>query len=162
MKGDIIKNCQVKKGKNGQIEQYKEKKDDDIFKTKIIFRVKPIIKKYNKEDIKIDKNYISCEKKTVEEIVPDVYEDENNDGIIDDEYLRDLASSLRSSIDKSTNMSINMSLQQSYNQSYADGIYDSLHGSNMQFSSGKGLLNRMKQVFRSSVEVHESNNDLIN
>ena len=45
-----------------------------------------------------------------------------------------------------------MSLGKSYNQSYADGIYDSVNGSKLRLSGGKGILNRLKQAFDDEIE----------
>jgi hypothetical protein len=147
--GGLIKDCQIKKGKNGIIEQYEEKKQD-IFKTKL-FKAKPIIKKYNKKDIKINEEYKLCENLSEKDILQ---EDENYEEL-DDDNIRELGNLLRLSIDKSTNSSINGSIRQSYNQSYAEGIYDSLHGSNLVLSGGKGILGKLKQVFGSTNAIEK-------
>lgn len=152
----LINNYQVRKGIKGIIEQYEEKKDD-IFKTQIIFERKPIIKKYNKNDIKVNNKYILCENLREDEIIPELYEDENNDEITTENIVKELASSLKSSIDKSINSSISRSIQQSYNQSYnqsyTDGVSDSIHGSKLKLSGG--LLSKLNPVCGSIAEVPE-------
>ena len=168
--GGLTKHCQVRKGINGNIENYEEKKDD-IYSTQIVFQVKPIIKKYNKDNIKINKNYILCENLKEEEIVPELYEDEINynnneeeeEEELNENYIKDLANSLRSSIDKSVNSSINNSIRQSYNQpynqsynQYTDGIYDSIHGSKLKIANGKGIIGKMAQVIYTIEEMPEN------
>ena len=147
LKGDLIKYCQLRRGINSNFEQFipKEEKKIDIFKTDIFYIPKSTIKKFNKNDIKINKEYILCENLTEEQIIPDLYEDSNLGENEADIYARELAASLRSSIDKSTNSSINNSLR----QSYTDNIYDSIHGSNLKTSTGKGIYNRLSQFYGS-------------
>ena len=155
----FIYNCQVRKGIKGKIEQYEEKKDN-IFGTQLIFEKKPILKKYNKNDIKINNKYKLCENLREEEIIPELYEDDiNNDEVDTENMIKEIAISLRGSIDKSLNSSINRSIQQSYNQSYADGIYDSIHGSKLKLSSGKGILGKLNQVFGSIAEMPENDKE---
>ena len=54
----------------------------------------PCIKKYNKNEIKINKNYISAEDLSEKDIIPDLYKEEEYD-------IKSLEKSLESSIDKS-------------------------------------------------------------
>ncbi len=68
---------------------------------------------------------------------------------MDENIINDLANSLRCSIDKSINNSINASIRKSFNQSYGEGIYDSINGSKLRLSGGKGILSRLNQVFGS-------------
>ena len=156
LKGDLIKYCQIRRGINGTLEQFitKEERKIDIFKTDIFLEPKSAIKKYNKNDIKIDENYILCENLTEEQIIPDLYEESiiaENDV---NEYAREMAASLRGSIDKSTNSSINNSIRQSITES----IYDSIHGSNLKNSTGKGILGKLNQFYGSkNLELIEEN-----
>ena len=153
LKGDLIKFCQIKKGKDGILENYKGKNNTDIRETKIVFKVKPVIKKFDKNNIKINKSYKLCENLREEEIIPDLFEDINEE-VGNDNYVKELANSLRSSIDKSINSSINNSIRQSfnqsYNQSYADGIHDSIRGSKLKVSGGT-ILQRLTQYYNNSM-----------
>ena len=159
--GGFLKDCQVKKGSQGIIEQYEEKKED-VFQTAIRFKRKSTIKKFDKNDIKKNDKYVLCENLKEEQIIPELFEDENKDEL-EESYVKELASSLKSSIDKSFSSSINKSIQQSYNQSYnqsySDGNCDSLHDSKLKTSGGKGLLNKLGQTFDSIVEINEDDND---
>ena len=147
LKDDLIKYCQIRKGINGILEEFipKEERKIDIFKTDLFLAPKSTIKRYNKSDIKINKEYILCENLTEEQIIPELFEDSNLCENEPDQYARELAASLRSSIDKSTNSSINNSIK----QSNADNIYDSIHGSTLKNSTGKGILNRLTQFYGS-------------
>ena len=158
--GDLLKFCQVRKGINNIIENYEEKKDlkDDIYQTRLNLEIKPIIKKFDKKDIKVDDKYSLRENMNEEDIVPELYDDINEEE--KDQIINGIATSLRSSIDKSINSSINSSIRQSYNQAYNQseegGIYDSLHGSLLKLSGGKGILSRLTQAFNNSIaEVPE-------
>ena len=148
MQNELISFCLYKKGENGEVEQYEEKDEEKVFNKNVI--KKKCIKNYNKSNIKINKNYILCENLAEEEIIPELYED--NDDNLDERDVNELANSLRCSVDKSINNSINASIRKSFNQSYADGIYDSINGSKLKLSGGKGILSRLNQVFGSVVE----------
>ena len=160
--GGLISSCQVRKGVNGTLKPYEEKKID-IHHTLIIFKNKSTIKEYDKNDIKINKNYVLCENLKEEEIIPDLYDIDYNNEEETESHVKELASSLKRSIDKSINSSINSSIKQSYNQdynlsynvSYADGIYDSIQGSKIKTNGDKGILHRLNQVFGSIAEVPE-------
>ena len=122
--------------------------------TDIFLAPKSTIKKYNKNDIKINKDYILCENLTEEQIIPDLYEESNIAENDVNEYAREMAASLRGSKDKSTNSSINNSIRQSITES----IYDSIHGSNLKTSSGKGILSKLNQFYGSkNLELIEEN-----
>jgi hypothetical protein len=159
LKGDLAKCCQVKKGKNGQLENYVEKKfGSNIYETQIVFKIQPSIKKFDKNSIKINENYKLCENMREEDIIPELYEDNvEAEEIENGNYVDKLANSLRSSIDKSLNSSINRSIQQSinqsynqmYNQSYADGVHNSLHGSQSRVPGGS-ILQRLTQCFNNN------------
>ena len=159
LKGDLAKFCQVKKGKNGQLENYVEKKfSSNIYETQIVFKIQPSIKKFDKNNIKINENYKLCENMREEDIIPELYEDNVEvEEIENGNYVEKLANSLRSSIDKSLNSSINRSIQQSvnqsynqmYNQSYADGVHYFLHGSQSRVPGGS-VLQRLTQCFNNS------------
>ena len=151
LKGDLAKCCQVKKGKNGQLENYVEKKfGSNIYETQIVFKIQPSIKKFDINSIKINENYKLCENMREEDIIPELYEDNvEAEEIENEKYVAQLANSLRSSIDKSLNSSINRSIQQSVNQSYADGVYNSLRGSQSRVPGGS-ILQRLTQCFYNS------------
>ena len=145
LQNGLIGQCLFGKDLEDEMMQFEEKKDEEIFNKNII--QKKAIKDYNKEDIKINDKYILCENLEEEEIIPELYEDNKEN--LDENSVNELALSLRNSIDKSLNNSLNASLRKSIGQSYADGIYDSINGSTIMLSSGKGILSKLNQVFGS-------------
>jgi chromosome segregation ATPase len=153
LQNDLIKYCQFHKGKEGDLEQLVEKTDEEILKKNAI-PLKKTIKNYEKNDIKIDNNYRLCENLKEEDIVPELY-NTNEEDI--ESSVNILSNSLRNSIDKS----LNTSLRKSITQSYADGIYDStnLNESKIKFESG-GILSKLNQVFGSVLgEDNENGNE---
>ena len=151
LKDDIINACQVKTGKFGDLKPFEPKKEEDVFNSRIVFNYKPSIKKFDKNEIKIDKDYKSCENMDEREILPDFYDDEEKGEIIE-EAINELAESLRSSIDKTTNNLTNESLRSSINYSYNQSMRTSLMTSNN--NEGQGIINKLKAAFEASLN-HE-------
>ena len=152
LKDDIINACQVKKGILGDWEHFKPKKEEDIFDSRIIFNYKTIIKKFDKNEIKIDKDYKYCENMEEREILPEFYDDEEKGEIIE-EAINELGESLRSSIDKSTDLSKNdellrSSINYSYNQSLRNSLMTSIN------NEGQGIISKLKAAFEASLN-HE-------
>jgi len=147
LKNDIMSNCQVKIGPLGELEYFNPKKEEDIFDSRIVFIKKPSIKPYNKDEIKVDKDYKLRENMEEKDIIPELYEDEEY-AQIEDNALEELANSLRSSIDKSTDLSVNESLRRSINNSYNPNITNSLMSSIN--NEGQGILRRLKIAFEES------------
>ena len=148
LKNDIINKCQVRKGILGDLEYFNPKKEGDIFDSRIVFIPKASIKPYNKDEIKLDKDYKFRENMTEKEIVPDLFEiDENLE--IEDNVIEDIRNSLRGSIDKSFDASVNESLRRSINHSYNQSMRNSLMSSIN--TEGQGILRRLKLAFEGSV-----------
>jgi len=148
LKNDIMNKCQVRKGFLGDLEYFNPKKERDIFDSRIVFMPKPAIKPFNKDEIKFDKDYKLREKMDEKEIVPELYENEENDEI-DDKVIEDVANSLRGSIDKSLDLSVNESIRRSINQSYNQNMKNSLTASIN--SEGQGILRKLKMAFEGSI-----------
>ena len=148
LKNDIMNKCQVRKGFLGDLEYFNPKKERDIFDSRIVFMPKQAIKPFNKDEIKFDKNYKLREKMDEKEIVPELYENEENEEI-DDKVIEDVANSLRGSIDKSLDLSVNESIRRSINQSYNQNMKNSLTASIN--SEGQGILRRLKMAFEESI-----------
>ena len=152
LKDDIINACQVKKGILGDWEHFKPKKEEDIFDSRKIISYKSCIKKFDKEEIKIDKDYKYCENMEEREILPEFYDDEEKGEIIE-EAINELGESLRSSIDKSTDLSKNdellrSSINYSYNQSLRNSLMTSIN------NEGQGIISKLKAAFEASLN-HE-------
>ena len=120
----------------------------------------PIIKKYDKNEIKVNKDYKLMENLDEQEIIPDLYEENEED-------IKSLEKSLERSIDKSfdksyersVNMSINQSYNQSINQSYNQSITQSYMENNsflrtsskLGASTGGGLIQKLNKVFNEGI-----------
>ena len=139
---DLIAACKVKNGTYGVLVDYQPKNLGDEFNSHIVFNQKSSIKPFNKNEIKIDKNYQLRENMDEYEILKDLYDDLND---LEDDNVDNLASSLRGSIDKSTNASINVSLRNSCNQSIYNSIRESTN------STGQGIIRRLRAAFQESV-----------
>ena len=155
LQNDLIKYCQIRIGKDGDLEQLVEKTDEEILKNNAI-PLKKVIKNYDKNDIKVNNDYHLCENLKEEEIVPELY-NTNEEDI--ESSVNILSNSLRNSIDKS----LNTSLRKSITQSNADGIYDSINineninGSRIKFSESGSILSKLTQVFGSVMEEDNEN-----
>lgn len=149
LQNDIITACQVKKGQNGDLENYIPKNEEDNMDSLIMFELKSAIKPFKIEEIKIDKNYKLRENMEEWRIIPELYEDEE----VEENVINNLANSLKASIDKSTDVSINESLkrsiQQSYNQSMAGSLLTSVN------NEGQGILRRLTAAFGESLNIDE-------
>ena len=151
LKDDIINACQVKKGILGDWEHFKPKKEEDIFDSRKIISYKSCIKKFDKEEIKIEKDYKYRENMEEREILPEFYDDEEKGEIIE-EAINELGESLRSSIDKSTDLSKNdellkSSINYSYNQSLRNSLMTSIN------NEGQGIISKLKAAFEASLNL---------
>ena len=114
----------------------------------------PILKKFNQNDIKINKEYVSVENLEEKDIVPEL-------NIENEEDIKELEKSLEKSIDKSFDKSYeksfdksnNQSINQSYNQSLTISYYD-----NYSSATGRGIIQKLKD-FSDSVVVGGSKNE---
>ena len=150
LKNDIMNKCQVRKGFLGDLEYFNPKKERDIFDSRIVFMPKPSIKPFKKDEIKFDKDYKLREKMDEKEIVPELYENEENDEI-DDKVIEDVANSLRGSIDKSLDLSVNESIRRSINQSYNQNMNMKNSLTASINSEGQGILRKLKMAFEESI-----------
>ena len=75
LENDLLKYCQFKKENDGHLQWFEEKKEEEIYSKKDFIKRKSIIKISDKNEIKINNNYILCENLTEEEIIPKLYED---------------------------------------------------------------------------------------
>ena len=109
---------------------------------------KPSIRPFRKEEIRVDKDYKLREEMSEYQIIPDLFDFEENANISDDE-INELANSLRGSIDKSTSAELNNSLRNSITQSYNQSIMNSLITSSN--NEGQSILQKLKLTFEGSV-----------
>ena len=151
LQNDIINACQVKKGKNGDLENFQPKSDVDNMDSLIMFEIKSAIKPFKKEEIRVDKTYKLRENMEEWRIIPELYEDEE---VVDDNVVNDLANSLTSSIDKSTKASLNESLKRSITQSYNHSMIGSLITS-INNTEGQGILKKLTAAFGESLNQEE-------
>ena len=148
---------------------------EKILKSKVL--PNPIIKKnYKIEDIKVNKDYVLAENLEEEQIIPELYEENENEEdfksleksleksvekSFDKSYEKSFDKSYNLSINQSINQSYNQSMTQSYNQSYADGAYESsFQGSKIKSgSSGRGLIHKLNQVFSEGIDEDKNEVD---
>ena len=131
------------------------------------------IKKYDKNEIKIDNNYIYKENLEEKDIIPALYNE-------NEEEIKNLEKSLEKSIDKSfdrsyeksfdkslNNMSLNQSDSQNLNHSnslsYNDASFNASRNS-IEGLSGKGIIEKLTRMFSGgsmsiNKEIEEENND---
>ena len=126
--------------------------------------VKPCIKKFDKNAIKIKLDYKECENLSERDIIPDLYEEEEDD-------IRSLEKSLERSIDKSFDKSfdksnekwyrqsinslndkINEAANESYNVSNSN-INDSYSNSN---NNGRKIINQLQEMFIEEVDEEQN------
>ena len=114
--------------------------------------LKPAIKKYHKDSIKIDKDYKYAENLSERDIIPDLYEEEEED-------IRSLEKSLERSIDKS----FDKSYDKWYGQSYNDKVneeYNSCSGMNVSESydnnTGRNIINKLQEMFIEEVDEEQN------
>ena len=129
---------------------------------------KSIIKNFDKNSIKINNNYISCENLAEEDIIPDLFEDiEGN--VLNDDHIKKLESTLEMSIEKSFDRSYDRSSDKSITQSLNPLNSGSISQSYNQFDSeystqdnmkvskkGKGIINKLNRVF----SLNSNNGDI--
>ena len=162
---DLIKYCQFKRGEDGELEQFEEREIPQFgFQTKKALILKPAIKKFNKNDIKINKEYIPCENLREEEIIPELYNENTNEELTE-KLVKELAISLESSIEKnlnnsrlSNNQSNSQSYNQSYNQSYSD-VYDSTNASNNNNLNSSTLKTILSKLSNSRFDIIEEKSE---
>lgn len=148
LKGGLINDCQFRKGVLGEISYFKPKNNIEIFDSHVVFMPKPSIRPFRKEEIRVDKDYKLREEMSEYQIIPDLFDFEENANISDDE-INELANSLRGSIDKSTSAELNNSLRNSITQSYNQSIMNSLITSSN--NEGQSILQKLKLTFEGSV-----------
>ena len=73
LQNDSMHFCQVKKGKEGNLEYFKPRNDEGVFNSNI--NLISCIKPFNKDEIKVNKNYQLCENMREEDIIPFLYSD---------------------------------------------------------------------------------------
>ena len=78
LENDLLKCCQYKVG-DGPLQWFEERKEEDIYSKKNFIERKSIIKYFDKNEFKINNNYILCENLTEQEIIPEYYLEEEND-----------------------------------------------------------------------------------
>ena len=121
--------------------------DLDVYlkKIKVKNTLKPCIKSFDKNLIKIDENYIYCENLTEEQIIPDLYEESS-------EEIKSLAQSLEKSVDKmfcSVNESNNMSLIDS-------NLYEYMNDNSNK--EGKNLINKIQNIIEENEDENSQDN----
>ena len=92
--------------------------------------LKPCIKHYNKDEIKINEEYKDAENLSEKDIIPDLYKEE-------DEDIKSLEKSLENSIDKSFDKNYEKLFSQYYNDKYTNITLNDLSNSNTNESSNK-------------------------
>ena len=117
----------------------------------------PCIKKFDKNSIKIAQNYKECENLSERDIIPDLYEEEEED-------IRSLEKSLERSIDKSFDKSYDKWYGQSLNDKI-EAINDSfntsnsnMNDSNINNNNGRKIINQLQEMFIEEVD-EEQNED---
>ena len=85
--------CQIKKGKEGNLEYFEPRNDENIFNSNI--NLISCIKPFNKDEIKVNENYQLCENMMEEDIIPSLYS-------IDDDFEIELNSIFSFNCDDST------------------------------------------------------------
>ena len=118
----------------------------------------PIIKKFDKNEIKIKKDYELMENLDEQQIIPELY-DENEEDIksLEKSMEKSIDKSFDKSYEKSINMSVNQSYNQSINQSYNQSITQSyidnsfVRNSSKLGSTGGGLIQKLNKVFNESI-----------
>ena len=124
-------NERINSKKNFDINIYMKKLKDKV-------ELKPCIKKFNKNEIKIKENYINVENLSEKEIIPDLYEEEEED-------IKSLERSLESSIDKLFDKN-----------SFKDKLYNKNKNNIIDYYNiGMNILNQLQEILIE--EVNEEN-----
>ena len=120
---------------------------------------KPCIKKFDKDTIKVKLDYKECENLSERDIIPDLYEEEEDD-------IRSLEKSLERSIDKSFDKSFDKSNDKWYRQSLNDKINEAgnesynVSNSNINDSysnnTGRKIINQLQEMFIEEVDEEQN------
>jgi len=124
-----------------KLSQKEEKKggldfDEYLKKLKTHLTTKPIIKKFDEKSIKINNKYVPAENLREQDIIPDLFEE-------DDEDIKSLKQSLEKSIDKIFTHSLNDNLSEQLNDN-----------SN---NAGKNIINKLENMI--AEDFNEDNED---
>ena len=113
----------------------------------------PCIKKQNKYVIKVNDEYKDAENLSERDIIPDLYEEE-------DEDIKSLEKSLERSIDKSFDKSYDK-WYGSYNDKYDTSLNDFSNSNNVNESNnnGKNILNKLQEMFIEEVDEENEENE---
>ena len=141
---------QVFNKKNEELTEHKKKfMDLEEYMKSIKEKInsKPIIKKFDEKEIKLNNKYVLAENLTEEEIIPDIFED-------DDEDIQSLKQSLERSIDKmfvhSLNEKVNdMPINDSQISENNNDIYSN--------KEGKILINKLQDMIQE--DINEDNEE---
>ena len=117
-------------------------------------KLKPRIKKYDKNKIYVNKDYANAEDLSERDIIPDLYEEEEDD-------IRSLEKSLERSIDKSFDKSYDKWYGHSLNDKINDvsgSISDSYNLTESQ-NKGRKLINQLNQMFIEEVDERDENDE---
>ena len=141
-------NCQIFNNKNEETPEYIKSfmnLDEYVKNLKEKKSIKPCIKKFDIKTFNMDKNYVLAEDLSEDKIVPDLFED-------DDEDIQSLRQSLERSIDKMFVHSFNDKINE-------PSINDSNFSENIDNNSnnkGKIIMNQLKDMFMENInEVNE-------
>ena len=113
----------------------------------------PCIKKYSKDTIKINEKYLNAENLSERDIIPELYEEE-------DEDIKSLEKSLERSIDKSFDKSYDK-WYNSYDKNN-DPSSNDLSNSNANESNinnGRNILNKLQEMFIEEVDEENEENE---
>ena len=128
---------------------------NDLKNTK---KKKSSIKPFNKDTIKISKDYKDAENLSERDIIPDLYEEEEDD-------IKSLEKSLERSIDKSFDKSYDkwygVSLNDKINE--VSNESNNLSNSNINESynnnAGRNIINKLQEMFIEEVDENEEDDD---
>ena len=116
--------------------------------------LKPCIKKYDKNTIKLNKEYKDAENLSEKDIIPDLYEEEEED-------IRSLEKSLERSIDKSFDKSYDKWYGQSFNDKLNEVSGNDISNSNLNETdnnnTGRNIINKLQEMFIVDEEQNEVN-----
>ena len=142
----------IKIKKQGEEDLVPFERDFNLYQKilKSSIKYNPSIKKFDKNEIKIDPDYKLAEFLEEKDIIPELVEDNDDD-------IRSLEKSMERSIDKSfdknyersLNLSVNQSNNQSINQSYNQSYMDNSFRNSGKFgnSTGGGLIQKLNKMF---------------
>ena len=125
--------------------------------------IKPCIKNFDKKAIKINKDYKDAENLSEKDIIPDLYEEDEDD-------IRSIEKSLERSIDKSFDKSYDKWYGQSFNDKLNEVSGNDISNSNLNESynnnTGRNIINKLQEMFivdeEQNEETEKNNNKIIN